>query len=169
MHCFYHCDLVFMPHGENLILALRDGVPIHAFMKDIGEEAAVLSADRPLPPEVERLRVAVPDELRTLSILSDVFDGFLRFVAQILVEQAGYAEARFWQRVAACLEGYFHAWPEHGTKLARYDVFAPEFPHLCLNRIQLRNNRQMVDLADPIKSLRFAGVMANPVAASRQR
>jgi siderophore synthetase component len=164
LHCFYHYDLVFMPHGENLILALQDGVPVRAFMKDIGEEAAVLSAERPLPSAVERLRVSVSDEIRTLSILSDVFDGILRFIAQILVEQAGYAQAHFWQRVGACLENYFRAWPEHRAQLARFDVFAREFPLLCLNRIQLRNNRQMVDLADPAKSLQFSGVVANPVA-----
>ena len=162
-HCFYHYDLVFMPHGENVILALEDNVPVRAFMKDIGEEAAVLSDTRRLPDEVERLRVRVPDEIRTLSILSDVFDGILRHAAQILLEQADYAEARFWQRVRACLERYFGSWPQHREALARYDVFAPRFPHLCLNRIQLRNNRQMVDLADPAKSLQFAGVMTNPI------
>jgi siderophore synthetase component len=110
------------------------------------------------------LRVSVPDEIRTLSILSDVFDGILRFVAQILLEQAGYAEERFWQRVRACVDGYFRAWPEHRAQLARFDLFAREFPLLCLNRIQLRNNRQMVELADPANSLQFAGVVANPIA-----
>jgi siderophore synthetase component len=168
LHCFYHYDLVFMPHGENLILAVKDGVPVRAFMKDIGEEAAVLNADRPLPAAVERLRVRVSDEIRTLSISSDVFDGILRFIAQILFEQAGYAEDQFWQRVGACLEEYFRAWPEHRARLARFDLFARQFPMLCLNRIQLRNNRQMVDLADPAKSLQFSGVVTNPVAAERQ-
>lgn len=167
LHCFYHYDLVFMPHGENVILALEDGVPVRAFMKDIGEEAAVLHPARPLPAAIERLRVSVPDDIRTLSILSDVFDGILRFIAHILFEQAGYAEQRFWQRVAACVEGYFDNWPQHRADLARFDVFAREFPLLCLNRIQLRNNRQMVDLADPANSLQFAGVIANPIDVTR--
>jgi siderophore synthetase component len=167
LHCFYHYDLVFMPHGENLILALKDGVPVRAFMKDIGEEAAVLNASRPLPSEVERLRVSVSDEIRTLSISSDVFDGILRFIAQILFEQAGYAGEHFWQRVGACLENYFRAWPEHRAQLARFDVFARQFPLLCLNRIQLRNNRHMVNLADPASSLQLSGVVANPVGAAR--
>ncbi len=167
LHCFFHYDLVFMPHGENLILALENGAPVRAFLKDIGEEAAVLNPSRPVPPAIERLRVNVPDQIRILSILSDVFDGILRFVAQILVEQAGYAEARFWQRVTACTENYFQAWPEHRAQLSRFDLFARQFPLLCLNRIQLRNNRQMVNLADPAGSLQFAGRVTNPIAVVR--
>lgn len=27
MHCFYQHDLVFMPHGENLIMVMKDGCP----------------------------------------------------------------------------------------------------------------------------------------------
>ncbi|MDL5396030.1 IucA/IucC family C-terminal-domain containing protein, partial [Escherichia coli] len=30
VHCFYRNDLVFMPHGENLILVLEDYVPVRA-------------------------------------------------------------------------------------------------------------------------------------------
>jgi hypothetical protein len=32
----------------------------------------------------------------------------------------------------------------------------------CLNRLQLRNNRQMVDLTDPSGALQFAGTLPNP-------
>ena len=30
LHCFYAYDLAFMPHGENVILVLEDGVPVSA-------------------------------------------------------------------------------------------------------------------------------------------
>jgi hypothetical protein len=39
--------------------------------------------------------------------------------------------------------------------------------HSCLNRLQLRNNQQMVDLTDPAGNLQFAGTLRNPVAAFR--
>ena len=42
VHCLLAHDLAFMPHGENVVLVLRDGVPVRALMKDIGEEVAVM-------------------------------------------------------------------------------------------------------------------------------
>jgi siderophore synthetase component len=167
LHCFYRYDLAFMPHGENLILVLEDHAPVGAFMKDIAEEAAIMDLTRVLPASVERLRVSVPDEIKALSIFTDVFDGILRYLAQILLEQASYSEERFWRRVAACLRAYRRGQPELADKIARHDLFAPEFLHSCLNRLQLRNNQQMVDLADPAGNLQFAGTLRNPVAAFR--
>lgn len=50
---------------------------------------------------------------------------------------------------------------------ARYDLFTPTFRQSCLNRLQLRNTTEMVDLADPAGSLIFAGELANPIAGAR--
>lgn len=50
-----------MPHGENVILVLKDGVVERAIYKDIAEEIAVMDPDAVLPPTVERLRVDVPE------------------------------------------------------------------------------------------------------------
>ena len=68
-----------MPHGENLILVLEDHVPVRVLMKDIGEEAVILDAEAKIPEAVGRLAVSVPDELKVLSIFTDVFDGFFRY------------------------------------------------------------------------------------------
>src|SRR5690606_1435548 len=57
LHCFYAYDLAFMPHGENVILVLRDGVVQRAVYKDIAEEIVVMDPDAVLPPEVSRIRV----------------------------------------------------------------------------------------------------------------
>lgn len=62
LHSFYAYDLVFMPHGENVILVLKDGVVERAIYKDIAEEIAVMDPDAVLPPTVERLRVDVPED-----------------------------------------------------------------------------------------------------------
>lgn len=164
LHCFYHYDLVFMPHGENLILVLENHVPVRVLMKDIGEEAAILDPDAELPDGVERLAVSVPEELKILSIFTDVFDGFFRYLAQILDEQAGLPEARFWRLVAACIADYQRDWPALADKFARHDLFTPRFARSCLNRLQLGNNRQMLNLADPAGNLKFAGTLDNPIA-----
>ena len=41
--------------------------------------------------------------------------------------------------------------------------------HSCLNRLQLANNLQMVNLADPIGSFQMAPNLVNPIARFRPR
>ena len=60
VHCFYAHDLVFMPHGENVILVVQDHVPVRAFMKDIAEESSILNPDAALPENARRLAADVP-------------------------------------------------------------------------------------------------------------
>lgn len=165
LHCFYAYDLVFMPHGENVILVLDErGVPVRALFKDIAEEIAVMNPELPLPPEVERVRVSTPDRLRTLSVFTDVFDGFFRFLSAILHTGGTLPERRFWATVAACVADYQASMPELADRFRRDDLFAPRFDHSCLNRLQLRDNQHMLDLDDPAGGLQFAGTLTNPIA-----
>lgn len=165
LHCFYAHDLVFMPHGENLILVMKDHVPVRALMKDIAEEAAIMNTDLVLGEKVRRLAVAVPEELKVLSLFTDLFDCIFRFMADILVHQGGWSEQTFWRCVAECIIAYQADHPQLAEKFRRYDLFAPSHPLSCLNRLQLANSKQMIDLADPSKNLQFAGHLKNPIAA----
>ncbi|WP_245159133.1 IucA/IucC family protein [Blastococcus sp. TF02A_35] len=160
VHCLLAHDLAFMPHGENLIVVLRGSAPARVLMKDVGEEVAVFG-DRPLPPEIERIRVHEPDDVRLLSVFTDVFDGFLRYLAGVLDTDGLLPADEFWRCVADCLLAHREAHPELHE---RFDLFTPEFAHSCLNRLQLRNTLQMVDLTDQASSLQYAGTLANPVA-----
>jgi len=164
LHCFYEHDLVFMPHGENLILVLENHLPVKAIMKDITEEIGVFRLRTDIAEKGRRICVDVPEELRILSILTDVFDCFFRFLAPILDTQCDFPEDAFWELVAECVYDYQADQPQHQEKYDRYDMFAPEFTLSCLNRLQLRNHRQMVDLADPAGSLQLAGTLPNPIA-----
>lgn len=167
VHCFYAHDLVFMPHGENLILVMENNVPVRAIMKDIAEESAILNKDAKLPANVQRLAVDVPENVKLLAIFIDVFDGFFRYVNQILVEHRVCSEDDFWNAVARCVARYQDEHPQLAAKFAKYDLFAPEFLHSCLNRLQLGNNLQMVNLADPAANLKMAGNLRNPLAGRR--
>lgn len=164
LHCFYQHDLVFMPHGENLILVMEDHVVVKAIMKDITEEIAILNPDYEIHPKAKRICVDVPEDLKALSIFIDVFDCFFRFLTQILAEHTDCSDEQFWELVAGCITDYQQEFPQLAEKFERYDMFAPEFTLSCLNRLQLANNRQMVDLADPAGSLQLAGTLQNPVA-----
>lgn len=162
VHCLTVHDLVFMPHGENLVLVVRDGVVVRAVMKDIGEEAAVLGRhdDRPVPADIDRIVHPVSDDEAALAVFTDVFDGVLRFVAAILDDDGVLPEGRFWEVVGECIDAHAAAQPDRRRPL---DLRVPTFEHSCLNRLQLRNTLSMVDLTDQSASLIRAGAMANPI------
>ncbi|MFI1695394.1 IucA/IucC family protein [Streptomyces bobili] len=164
LHTFYAYDLVFMPHGENTILVLKDGIVQRAVYKDIAEEIAVMDPDAVLPPEVRRIRVEVPEDTKLLSIFTDVFDCFFRFLAAGLAAEGILEEDGFWRTVAEVTREYQEANPELAEKFRQYDMFAPEFALSCLNRLQLRDNKQMVDLSDPSGALQLIGTLKNPLA-----
>ncbi|WP_031159749.1 IucA/IucC family protein [Streptomyces durhamensis] len=164
LHCFYAYDLAFMPHGENVILVLEDGVVQRAVYKDIAEEIAVMDPDAVLPPQVRRIRVEVPDDQKLLSVFTDVFDCFFRFLAAHLATEGILEEDAFWRTVAEVTREYQAANPELAERFRRYDMFTPEFALSCLNRLQLRDNKQMVDLTDPSGALQLIGTLKNPIA-----
>jgi len=137
------------------------------WLKDIAEEVALMDPTADVPEQVRRIRIAVPEAMRPLCIFTDVFDGFLRFMAGVLATSAGYAPERFWRAVADCIGAYQAACPELASRFARDDLFAPTFAHSCLNRLQLRNNRQMLDLTDPVAGLALSGTLENPIAPFR--
>jgi siderophore synthetase component len=164
LHSFYAHDLAFMPHGENVILVLDNDTVQRTIFKDIAEEIVVMDPDAVLPAQVERVRAAIPEDLKLLSIFTDVFDGFLRYLAAILATRGVLDEETFWRTVADCVTAYADSVPHLADKLRHYDMFAPEFALSCLNRLQLRNNQQMVDLADPAAALQLVGRLRNPIA-----
>ena len=140
-------------------------------MKDIGEEVAVLDPDaRAAARRCERIRADVPDELQALSVFTDVFDCFLRFLAALLDEAGACCRPRrSGDVVASCVRDYQDEHPELAERFARArPVRRRTSPLSCLNRLQLRNNRQMVDLADPASALALHGTLANPLAAPAQ-
>ncbi|MFF3318056.1 IucA/IucC family protein [Streptomyces sp. NPDC003035] len=165
LHSFYAYDLVYMPHGENVILVLDErGAVARAIFKDIAEEICVMDAAAVLPPAVERVRAEVPEDMKLLSIFTDVFDCFFRFLAATLAAEGVLDEDDFWRTVAECVRGYQESKPELAEKFERYDMFAETFALSALNRLQLRNNKQMVDLADPSAALQLVGDLVNPIA-----
>ncbi|CAM1370064.1 IucA/IucC family protein [Tenacibaculum xiamenense] len=164
IHCFYKYELVFMPHGENIILVLENNQPVSILMKDITEEVIVFNEEMYLPEHADRLFTKTTDKMKILSIFTDVFDCIFRFLGQILETHCGYSEDKFWELVAKSINEYQQSHPEYTDKYERYNLFVPEFDRCCLNKLQLSNTKQMLNLADPIESLKLNGVLENPVA-----
>lgn len=173
VHCLARHRLAFMPHGENLILVLREHVPVRVLMKDVGEEVAVFAShDEPavdVPDDIARIKVDVEPDLQVLSILTDAVDGFLRFLAAICADDGLLSDDEFWALAREVVLEHAADHPELADRLAELDVLRPRFAHSCLNRLQLRNTLQMVDLADQASSLIMAGELVNPLAVVRSR
>ncbi|RII89846.1 siderophore biosynthesis protein, partial [Clavibacter michiganensis] len=161
-HALLAHDLAFMPHGENVILVLRDHVVVRVLMKDIAEEVALFDTERELPEDVRRIRLDVPEAERTLTVFTDVMDGFLRFAAALLEDRDDLGPDGLWRVAAEALADHERAHPELAERFARFDLFAPSFDRSCLNRLQLRDNRRMVDLQAPV--MQIHGSLRNPLA-----
>ncbi|WP_285318590.1 IucA/IucC family siderophore biosynthesis protein [Pseudarthrobacter sp. lyk4-40-TYG-27] len=164
VHCLCRYELAFMPHGENVILVLENGVPVRAVMKDIAEEIVVMGDRLEVPAEAARIKAAIPDGEKVLAIFTDVFDCIFRFLAALLDEDGTLPQEEFWRTAAAAIRDYQAEHPELADQFARHNLFAPDFPLSCLNRLQLRNNQHMLDLSDPSGGLQLAGRLANPLA-----
>lgn len=167
VHCVAKYELAFMPHGENVILVLEDGVPVRAIMKDIAEEVVAMGDLLELPAEVSRIKMDIPDSEKVLAIFTDIFDCIFRFLAALLDEAGTLPQEEFWRTAAAAVADYQKEHPELADQFSRHDLFAADFELSCLNRLQLRNNQNMLDLADPSGGLQKAGRLVNPLARYR--
>ena len=166
LHCLLRHDLAFMPHGENVILVL-DGLVRCAVLHE-GHRRGDRGDGRPGSPagggRADPGRRS--PEREPLAIFTDVFDGFLRFLAPTLdTEGVLRRGGLLGRRVADCVRApatTTRSWP---TACA-WTCSPRTFPHSCLNRLQLRNTLQMVDLADQSGGLIFAGMLGNPIATA---
>jgi len=163
LHCFYTYEFVFMPHGENIIMVMENNAPKHILMKDITEEVIVFNEEMELPEHAKRLFTKTNDGMKVLCIFTDVFDCIFRFITPILEKHLNFSENAFWELVANCIYEYQAEHPQLVSKFKQYDLFVPEFDRCCLNRLQLKNTTQMLQLADPIESLELVGVLENPL------
>lgn len=164
LHLMTRYGAVFMPHGENIILVLRHHRVVGVFLKDIGEEVVIakgggdVSLD--VPDNIARIVQPLSDDDLRLSFFTDMLDGFLRHLGPVFSSCHLAREEEFWGEISGVVREFVAANPS----AERFDFFSPTFPHSCLNRLQLRDPRSMVDLANPADSLIYAGALRNPLA-----
>ncbi|MGW0178167.1 IucA/IucC family protein [Nocardia sp. NPDC003345] len=168
IYLLYRYEFKFSPHGENLILVLDGGVPVRAILKDIGEEVSIFGDAEGIPDSCRRAVTDEADEIRNMGVLSDVFDDYLRHLAAILHTSGLVDDGSFWATVAESVVDFQRRHPALAEKFARWDLFAPTFQAIHMNRLQLSNNRRMVNLGDSYSTLVDAEhELVNPIAAYR--
>lgn len=168
IYLLYRHELKFSPHGENIILILDDARPVRVILKDIGEEVSILGAATDLPQSCARARTEESDDRRNLGILSDIVDDFLRPLAAVLHGYRILDEEALWGAAAASIDAFHAAHPDLADRLAAWDLYAPTFGAIHLNRLQLANSRRMVTPGDAYGQIvDDTHQLANPLLAHR--
>lgn len=172
LHWLHRYGVAFCPHGENTIV-LFDATesPVGIAIKDLAEDVNLLREALPeyatLPADADAvLHRWTARDLRH-SILSAVFAGHFRFFGEIVERHLAVSEERFWELVATTVRGYRDAFPELAERIATFDLEAPCFERICLNREQLLGDG-FHDRAERDEGFDLAhGAVASPLAALR--
>ena len=142
LHVLYRYGTVFSPHGENAILVHRDGVPTRLAVKDFVDDVNV--SDQPLPelraalrPEVAEVLLAEPPDWLCQFLWASLFVGHLRYLADLVEDHLGVDERRFWALVRSTILGYQDRHPDQADRYKTFDLLAPRFAKICLNRNRL--------------------------------
>ncbi len=138
LHYLYRYGTVFSPHGENTILVLRDGVPVRLALKDFVDDVNVSEYPLPeleaLPEDLKSVLRTEPPEGLSQFVFAGLFVGVFRYLADVLEEHHDYPEERFYQGVREEILDYQSRFPELEERFELFDLLAPTFTKLCLNR-----------------------------------
>lgn len=142
LHLLYRYGLAFNPHGENAVVVYdeRDR-PVRLAVKDFVDDMKLLDTDLPeyadLPDEALGVLMRFDAGELTSSIAKSLFIGHFRYLAPLAQEQVGVPEDRFWELVREEVLRYQEEFPRLAERFARFDLLAPEFERVCLNRERL--------------------------------
>lgn len=172
LHWLHRYGVAFCPHGENTIVLFdATETPVGIAIKDLAEDVNLLPDALPeyatLPADADAVLHRWPARDLRHSILSAVFAGHFRFFGEVVERHLAVREERFWELVAGTVRGYRDAFPELAERIAAFDLEAPRFERICLNREQLLGDG-FHDRAERDEGFDLAhGTIANPLAAAR--
>lgn len=168
LHVLYRYGAMFSPHGQNCMIVHRDGVPTRLVVKDFVDDLAICAEQIPehegMPEEV---RAALADVTLDAKTLPKYLQGGLlvcvyRYLAEIAADRLGVDEGEFWGSARAVLAGYQRRFAaELGDRFTMFDLRAPAFPKLCLNRLRLFEGGYRDDPERPV--ITAVGEVANPL------
>ena len=142
LHLLYRYGLAFNPHGENTIVVYdANDRPVRLAVKDFVDDMKLLDSDLPeyagLPAEALGVLMRFDARELTSSVAKSLFIGHFRYLAPLVEEQLGVPEELFWALVRAEVDRYQAEFPELADRFALFDLLAPEYERVCLNRERL--------------------------------
>lgn len=167
LHIYYQHSLCVTPHGENIILVLKGGVPTRIIIKDFVDDIVLTTEAREKLPEdlANGLIQSSNKENVPLFILLGVFDAFFRYLSDVLHTCDGLDERLFWKEVAAVIDAYQQEHPALQERFAKYDLYVGTFKRFYINSLRLlyHGYEDRTDFAIPPKG----GVLVNPLVQVR--
>jgi siderophore synthetase component len=142
LHLLYRHGIAFNPHGENASVIYDAGdVPVRLAVKDFVDDMKLLATDLPsyagLPAEALAVLMRAGAEQLCGSVFKSLLVCHFRYLAPLAAEQLGVPEPEFWRLVRAELSAYQRRFGELADRFALFDLTAPSFERVCLNRERL--------------------------------
>lgn len=163
LQIYYQHSLCIDPHGQNVILILKDYVPVRIALQDfVGDILINEEGKKKLPQEfIDNMFNASPNpENAPLVILIAVFDAFFRYLSDILITTADYSEVSFWNCVYEIITEYQKEHPELQDMFEKYNLLIPEFKRLIFNSRRLFNGYEETSGFPHMKK---SGFIPNPL------
>ncbi len=141
LHYLYRYGTVFSPHGENTILVLKNYVPHRLAMKDFVDDVNISRHPLPelesLPDTLRAVLLTEPPEGLCQFIFAGLFICHHRYLSDLLETHHHYPEYQFWRQVRQSITRYQQRFPELKERFELFNLLAPQFTKLCLNRNRL--------------------------------
>jgi siderophore synthetase component len=143
LHTLYRYGTAFSPHAQNCLVVLRDDVPTRLVVKDFVDDLMV--SCEPLPELAD-----LPDPVR--AVMEDGIEGPLlvqwlqggllvcvhRYLSELFEDVFGLPETAFWAAAARTVRTYQARFADElSDRFALFEVDAPAFVKLCLNRVRI--------------------------------
>lgn len=174
LHMLYRYGVVFSPHGQNCMIVHATGRPTRLVVKDFVDDLAISA--QPLPEHA-----GLPDDVRTVlgdvtippaTLVKYIHNGLLicvyRYLADIVDHRLGVPEGQFWALARTVVADYQRRFAaELSQRFTLFDLQAPTFPKLCLNRLRLFERGYRDDPDRPV--IAAVGTVTNPLCPDRTR
>ena len=168
LHVLYRYGAAFSPHAQNCLLVLRDDVPVRLVVKDFVDDMMVSGEPLPelagMPADVRR-RSATASRRRSSCSGSRAGCWCACTATWPSCWRTAWAtpsprSGRRRERVVAAYQERFE--DELGDRFALFDIDAPAFVKLCLNRVRMLERGYADAAARPVAAA--AGWIDNPLA-----
>lgn len=163
LHIYYTHSLCVTPHGENIMVVLKNGLPQRIVIKDFVDDIVLTPEAREKLPDhlADGLIQSSNKENVPLSILLGVFDAFFRYLANVLHTHSNFQEETFWTLVHECIENYKNHNPHLNERYEKYDLYVPAFKRFYINSVRLKNGGYSENKAFAIP--KKDGALPNPL------
>ncbi|TDH60815.1 IucA/IucC family siderophore biosynthesis protein [Dankookia rubra] len=137
--CRYGCCPI--AHGQNIVLLLRHGLPVAMALKDFQGDFDLADTGQAeaagLPGAVAALLPRKRAEVVVHNIQTAHFVTTLRFLSDGLAAAGTLPEMQFYRILARVLRAYQREAGLPPADYARYELFAPALPKVCINKVRL--------------------------------